>query len=92
MFVVRAFVKMRETLLGARDLAKKLEELEKKLTGRLDSHEVAIVHVLQERGIFTGLVQRKRNRSGVNYFGAAWPARGFELAVMKTDMPVTQSA
>ena len=47
-FVVRAFVKMRETLLGNRDLAKKLEELEKKLTGRLDSHEVAIVHVLQE--------------------------------------------
>lgn len=47
-FVVRAFVKMRETLLGSRDLAKKLEELEKKLTGRLDSHEVAIVHVLQE--------------------------------------------
>src|SRR5439155_3959416 len=47
-FVVRAFVKMRETLLGSRDLAKKLEELEEKLTGRLDSHEVAIVHVLQE--------------------------------------------
>jgi len=47
-FVVRAFVKMRETLLGSRDLAKKLAELEEKLTGRLDSHEVAIVHVLQE--------------------------------------------
>lgn len=47
-FVIRAFVKMRETLLGTRELAKKLAELEKQLTGRLDAHEVAIVHVLQE--------------------------------------------
>ena len=46
-FVIRAFVKMRETLLGTRELAKKLATLEKQLTGRLDSHEVAIVHVLQ---------------------------------------------
>ena len=47
-FVIRAFVKMRETLLGTRQLAKKLATLEKQLTGRLDSHEAAIVHVLQE--------------------------------------------
>jgi hypothetical protein len=47
-FVIRAFVKMRETLLGTRELAKKLAALEEKLTGRLDSHEAAIVHVLQE--------------------------------------------
>ena len=47
-FVIRAFIKMRETLLGTRALAKKLAALEKQLTGRLDSHEAAIVHVLQE--------------------------------------------
>ncbi|MBA2585989.1 MAG: ORF6N domain-containing protein [Chthoniobacterales bacterium] len=47
-FVIRAFVKMRETLLGTRDLAKKLAALEKQLTGRLDTHEVAIVNVLQQ--------------------------------------------
>ncbi|HEV2841261.1 MAG TPA: ORF6N domain-containing protein [Chthoniobacterales bacterium] len=47
-FVIRAFVKMRETLLGTRDLAKKLTTLEKQLTGRLDSHEAVIFHVLQE--------------------------------------------
>ena len=47
-FVVRAFVKMRETLLGTRELAKKLAALEKKLTGRLDVHEAAIVKVLQD--------------------------------------------
>ena len=43
-----AFVKMRETLLGTRDLAKKLAALEQQLTGRRDAHEVAIIHVLQE--------------------------------------------
>jgi hypothetical protein len=47
-FVIRAFVKMRETLLGTRELAKKLALLEKKLTGRLDVHEGAIVKVLQD--------------------------------------------
>lgn len=46
-FVIRAFVKMRETLLGTRELAKKLAALEKQLTGRLDTHDAAIVHVLQ---------------------------------------------
>jgi hypothetical protein len=39
---------MRETLLGTRELAKKLAALEKQLTGRLDTHEVAIVRVLQD--------------------------------------------
>ena len=47
-FVIRAFVKMRETLLATRHLSKKLATLEKQLTRRLDSHEAAIVHVLQE--------------------------------------------
>ena len=47
-FVIRAFVKMRETLLGTRDLANKLAALEKKLTSRLDVHEAAIVEVLQD--------------------------------------------
>ena len=47
-FVICAFVKMRETLLSTRELAKKLAALEKKLTSRLDVHEVAIVEVLQD--------------------------------------------
>ena len=46
-FVVRAFVKMRELLGGIRELAKQLAQLEKKLTDRLDVHETAIVEVLQ---------------------------------------------
>ena len=47
-FVIRAFVRMRQTLLGTRELAKKLAALEKKLTSRLDVHEAAIIEVLQE--------------------------------------------
>jgi phage regulator Rha-like protein len=46
--VVRAFVKMREALSTNKVLAEKLQELEKKLTGRLDVHERAIVHILEE--------------------------------------------
>ena len=47
-FVVRAFVKMREVLAQNRQLAEKLAELERRLTGRLDVHEKAIVHILDE--------------------------------------------
>ena len=47
-FVVRAFAKIRESLLASPDLARKLAALEKKLTGRLDVHEAAIVKVLQD--------------------------------------------
>jgi phage regulator Rha-like protein len=47
-FVVRAFVKMREVLAQNRQLAEKLAELERKLTDRLDVHEKAIVHILDE--------------------------------------------
>jgi ORF6N domain len=46
-FVVRAFVKMRELLGGTKELARQLADLERKLTARLDGHEVAIVDVLR---------------------------------------------
>ena len=47
-FVIRAFVKMREALRGTPELARKLAALEKKLTARLNVHEAAIVQVLRE--------------------------------------------
>jgi hypothetical protein len=47
-FVVRAFVKMRELLGQNGRLAEKLAELERRLTSRLDVHEKAIVHILDE--------------------------------------------
>jgi phage regulator Rha-like protein len=46
-FVVRAFVQMRDLLGSTKELAAQLAELEKKLTARLDGHEVAIVNVLR---------------------------------------------
>jgi len=46
-FVVRAFVQMRDLLGSTKELAKQLADLEKKLTARLDGHEGAIVQVLQ---------------------------------------------
>jgi hypothetical protein len=46
-FVVRAFVQMRDLLGSTKELAKQLAQLEKKLTARLDGHEAAIVEVLR---------------------------------------------
>ena len=47
-FVVRAFVRMRQMLSTPHELALKLADLEKKLTTRLDGHETAITEVLQQ--------------------------------------------
>ena len=47
-FVVRAFIKMRSMLIAQKDLAKKLAELEKRLTERLDLHERTIDDILQQ--------------------------------------------
>jgi phage regulator Rha-like protein len=46
-FVVRAFLKMRALLGDKRELAKKLDALEKELKDRLNVHEAAIVTILQ---------------------------------------------
>jgi len=48
LFVVRAFVRMREALADHKELAQKLAELERKLTERLDGHERALLHLLDE--------------------------------------------
>ena len=45
-FVVRAFIRMRQMLIEQRGLAGKLAELEKELTARLDIHETAINEIL----------------------------------------------
>ena len=47
-YVVRAFVKFRETLTENKELATKLAKLERKLTGRLDIHEKAILQLFDE--------------------------------------------
>ncbi|MFY9620934.1 MAG: ORF6N domain-containing protein [Pyrinomonadaceae bacterium] len=48
LYVVRAFVKLRETLAETKELAHKLDELERKLTGRLDVHEKAILKLFAQ--------------------------------------------
>ena len=47
-FVVRAFVRMRQILIAQKDLARKLAELEKELTARLDVHETAINEMFRQ--------------------------------------------
>ncbi len=47
-FVVQAFVAMRSMLLNQGDLAKKLADLERTLTERLDTHEHAISDIIQQ--------------------------------------------
>src|SRR4030043_1975992 len=47
-FVVRAFIRMRQMLVEQRGLARKLAELEKELTSRLDIHEIAINEIFTQ--------------------------------------------
>ena len=47
-YVVRAFIKLREVLAGSKALAQKLADLERKLTSRLDVHEEAILKLFTE--------------------------------------------
>jgi len=46
-FVVRAFTKMRTALSDTRELTRKLATLEREVKSRLDSHDAAIVDVMQ---------------------------------------------
>ena len=47
-FVVRAFIRMRQMLIEQRGLARKLAALEEELTARLDVHETAINEILRQ--------------------------------------------
>jgi len=48
-FVVKAFIAMRSLLVTQQGLAKKLAELERSLTERLDTHEHAITDIIHRR-------------------------------------------
>jgi phage regulator Rha-like protein len=61
-YVVRAFIKMREALSANKALTEKLIELENKLTNRLDTHEKAIVHILKEIKKLTSLPKPPKHR------------------------------
>ena len=72
LFVVRAFVQMREALAGHQELAQKLAELERKLTERLDGHERTLLYLLDEMKLLVAPPEPPRKRIG---FGVA-EARG----------------
>ena len=72
LFVVRAFVQMREALADHKELAQKLAELERKLTERLDGHERALLQLLDEMKQLVEPPAPPRKRIG---FGVA-EARG----------------
>jgi phage regulator Rha-like protein len=46
-YVVRAFVRLRELLASNKELTRRLDELEAKLTHKLESHDQAIVGILK---------------------------------------------
>jgi ORF6N domain-containing protein len=46
-YVVRAFIRLRELLASNTELARRLDELEARLTQKLDSHDQAIVGILE---------------------------------------------
>jgi len=47
-YVVRAFVKLREVLVGYKEIRDKLEEIERSLTGRQEVHEKAILQLFKQ--------------------------------------------
>lgn len=50
-YVVRAFVQLREMLAGNRELAKRLDELERRVEAKLETHDQAIaglIHTIRE--------------------------------------------
>jgi len=64
-FVVRAFIRMRQMLIEQRGLARKLAELEKELTARLDVHETAINEMLgQIRRLLSSAPEPPKKRIG----------------------------
>jgi hypothetical protein len=46
-FVVRAFIQMRESLADQKELARRLDELEVRLEGKLGAHDRAISNILE---------------------------------------------
>lgn len=60
-YVVRAFVQLRELLVSNRELALKLKELEQRLERKLDTHDQAITQLMQAiRQLMTPPESKKR--------------------------------
>ena len=67
-FVVRAFIRMRQMLIEQRGLARKLAELEEELTARLDVHETAINEILgQIRRLLSSPPEPERPKKRIGF-------------------------
>jgi len=64
-YVVRAFVELRDTLLTHKELAKRLDELESRLERKLATHDQAIAGILDAiRQLMTPPEPTKKRRIG----------------------------
>ena len=60
-YVVRAFVRLREAIAGNRELSRKFDELERRMRQKLESHDQAIVGILRAiRELMTPPEPKKR--------------------------------
>lgn len=60
-YVVRAFVRLREAIAGNQELARKFDELERRMQHKLESHDQAIVGILKAiRELMTPPEPKKR--------------------------------
>ncbi len=75
-FIVRAFIRMRQMLNAQRGLARKLAELEEELTARLDVHETAINEMLGQIKRLLSLPQEPE-----------WPKRRIGFLVEEAKVP-----
>ena len=67
-FVVRAFIRMRQMLIEQRGLARKLTALEEELTARLDVHETAINEILgQIRRLLSSPPEPERPKKRIGF-------------------------
>jgi hypothetical protein len=59
--IMRAFVRLREAIAGNQQLARKFDELERRVTQKLDRHDQAIVGILKAiRELMTPPEPKKR--------------------------------
>ena len=80
-FVVRAFVRLREVLSSNRELAQRFAELEARLGKKLATHDQAIAAILAAiRGLMAPAVQRKRGDWFYGGYREWWPQGARALA------------
>jgi len=64
LYVVRAFVKLREVMASHKDLAKRLDELEARVVPKLDTHDQAITGLLNAIRELTDVPRKGRHGVG----------------------------